>query len=105
MLKGAPLWSGVVAGGISQVEDVQSYIQGERDGKYLAASTVKNVTGAAGIMAGVEYGAIAGSMILPGIGTVIGSIAGYMVGNRIGSSIGATAGNLLFNRNPEQQEQ
>lgn len=105
MFQGAPLWSGVVSGGISQVEDVQSYMNGEKDGKYLAASTVKNVTGAAGVMAGVEYGAIAGSMILPGVGTVIGSIAGYMIGRQIGSSIGATAGNLLFNRKQEQHEQ
>jgi outer membrane lipoprotein SlyB len=97
MFKGAPLWSGILSGGISQIEDVRSYMKGEIDRKDFTVYTMRNITGAVGIMAGMEYGALVGTMVFPGIGTFVGSLIGYMVGNRIGSTIGYKTGDFLVN--------
>jgi outer membrane lipoprotein SlyB len=97
MFKGAPFWSGILSGGISQIEDVRSYMKGEIDRKDLTVYTMRNITGAVGIMAGMEYGALVGTMVFPGIGTFVGSVVGYIVGNRIGSTIGYKTGDFLVN--------
>jgi hypothetical protein len=97
MFKGAPLWSGILSGGISQIEDVRSYMKGEIDRKDFTVYTMRNITGAVGIMAGMEYGALVGTMVFPGIGTFVGSLIGYMVGNRIGSTVGYKTGDFLVN--------
>jgi outer membrane lipoprotein SlyB len=97
MFKGFSLWAGVISGGLAQLKDTQAVTTGHMDKKEYAIQTSQNVTGGLGIMAGIEYGAVLGSMILPGPGTIIGSIIGSMVGNRVGNYAGYQAGNIIFN--------
>ncbi|HUC93857.1 MAG TPA: hypothetical protein VMS09_17875 [Paenibacillus sp.] len=61
-----------------------------------AVQTTENVTGAIGVMAGVEYGAILGTSLMPGIGTAIGAVAGGMFGDRIGRVVGHRTGDFLL---------
>jgi outer membrane lipoprotein SlyB len=100
MYKGALFWSGVLSGGISQIEDTRSYMKGDLTTQDFGVHTTRNVTGAIGIMAGMEYGAMLGSAVLPGIGTIVGSILGFMVGNRVGSYAGHQVGNVVFKQTP-----
>ncbi|MEW9670153.1 hypothetical protein [Ammoniphilus sp. 3BR4] len=93
----ASLWAGAISGGMSQWEDTKAYRSGHLTGNQYAAHTTKNVTGAVGIMAGIEYGAIMGTSLLPGIGTIVGSIVGGLLGDRLGRTVGMQAGNILFN--------
>ena len=97
MFKGVSLWAGVISGGLAQLNDTRAVTSGQINKKEYAIQTSQNVTGGLGIMAGIEYGAILGSAILPGPGTIIGSIIGSMIGNRIGHYAGYQAGNILFN--------
>ncbi|UQD52759.1 hypothetical protein C0971_12485 [Bacillus methanolicus] len=97
MFKGVSLWAGVFSGGMAQLQDTQAMASGKMDKKEYAIQTSKNLTGSLGIMAGFEYGAILGSAIIPGAGTIIGSIIGSIIGNRIGNYAGYQAGNILFN--------
>jgi outer membrane lipoprotein SlyB len=96
MTGGVSLWAGVISGGMAQVQDTMAFNNGQITGKEYAAHTTKNVTGALGLMAGIEYGAIAGSMLLPGVGTIVGSIIGGIIGDRVGQVVGHQTGNLLF---------
>ncbi|MFC3884034.1 hypothetical protein ACFOU2_11250 [Bacillus songklensis] len=100
MYKGASFWSGVLSGGISQIEDMRSYMKGDLTTQDFSVHTTRNVTGAVGIMAGMEYGAVLGSAVLPGVGTIIGSILGFMIGNRVGSYAGYQVGNMVFKQAP-----
>lgn len=100
MYRGASFWSGVVSGGISQVEDMRSYLKGDLTTQDFSVHTTRNVTGAVGIMAGMEYGAVLGSAVLPGVGTIIGSIIGFMVGNRLGTYAGHQVGTIVFKQAP-----
>lgn len=97
MLQGGSLWAGLISGGISQIQDTRSLTQGQMDKKEFAVKTSGNVTGAFGVMAGIEYGAILGSSVLPGAGTVIGAAVGGLLGNRLGQTIGVQAGNAIVN--------
>lgn len=95
-VSGVSLWAGVLSGGLSQVEDTLALNRGEITGKRYAAQTTRNVSGAIGLMAGIEYGAIAGTMLFPGVGTVVGSMLGGLMGDRLGRAVGHQTGNLLF---------
>jgi phage tail tape-measure protein len=100
MYRSASFWSGVVSGGLSQIEDTRSYMKGELTTSDYSVHTTRNVTGAVGIMAGMEYGAVLGTAVLPGIGTIVGSLIGFMVGNRVGSYAGYQVGNIVFKQAP-----
>ncbi|WP_416825266.1 hypothetical protein [Ectobacillus polymachus] len=104
MLKSASLWSGIIAGGISQMKDTKAMSDGLLSKKRYAVHTSKNVVGSVGIAAGIEYGALVGTSILPGVGTIIGSIVGGMVGDGLGSYLGMQTGELLFGMNERTQE-
>ena len=82
---------------MAQLKDTHSMTSGEMDKKEYAMQTSKNVSGSIGVMAGLEYGAILGSSILPGPGTIIGALIGSIVGNRIGNFTGYHVGNIVFN--------
>ncbi|MHC0616614.1 hypothetical protein [Paenibacillus sp. GCM10027628] len=97
MLQGGSLWAGLISGGLSQLQDTRDLTTGQMDRKQFAVKTTGNVTGAFGVMAGIEYGAILGTTVLPGVGTVIGSIVGGIVGNNLGQTLGTQAGNALVN--------
>ncbi|AKG33949.1 glycine zipper domain-containing protein [Paenibacillus durus] len=99
MFQGGSLWAGLLAGGMSQLQDTKSLQQGQLGKKEYTAHTVENVTGAVGVMAGVEYGAVLGSTVLPGVGTVVGAVLGGVLGDRVGRVVGNQAGNLI-SRNP-----
>jgi outer membrane lipoprotein SlyB len=96
MFRGTPLWMGVISGGISQVEDTRALAANQISARQYAANTTRNVTGAVGLMAGVEYGAVLGTSLLPGLGTVAGAMIGAVVGDRLGRYAGTQAGQLLF---------
>lgn len=100
MFRGGSLWAGVISGGVSQVQNTMALANGQLKTNDYATHTTKNMTGALGVMAGIEYGAVWGSVLLPGIGTVVGSVIGGYMGDRLGRYVGLQAGNKLFgNRN------
>jgi outer membrane lipoprotein SlyB len=108
MHRGTSLWAGVISGGLSQLEDTNALRSGQMTNKEYAAHTTRNVTVAAGVYAGIEYGAILGSAVLPGIGTIVGSVVGGLVGDKVARVVGMQAGNLVFNKpsmNPTNQLQ
>ncbi|WP_141432059.1 hypothetical protein [Bacillus sp. 03113] len=96
MFKGVSLWAGVISGGMAQLKDTQAMASGEMGVKEYSIQTSQNLTGSLGLMAGLEYGAVLGSAVLPGAGTIIGSIIGSMIGNRVGNIAGYQAGHILF---------
>ncbi|MDP1512796.1 hypothetical protein Q8I65_21785 [Paenibacillus ottowii] len=97
MLQGNSLWGGLISGGISQAQDTISLTKGQMDNKEYMVHTSGNLTGALGVMAGIEYGAILGTSLLPGVGTVLGSIVGGLLGNNVGHRVGMQAGSALVN--------
>ncbi len=96
MFRGVSLWGGLIPGAMAQLQDTQAIASGHMNKKEYAIQTSKNVTGSLGIMAGIEYGAILGSSIFPGAGTIIGALIGSMVGNRIGNYAGYQVGQIVF---------
>ena len=90
------LWAGAISGGIAQIKDTNAYAGGKMKPNEYAAQTTTNVTGALGLMAGLEYGTVLGSSLLPGIGTVAGTILGAILGDRLGNVVGSQVGNMLF---------
>jgi outer membrane lipoprotein SlyB len=102
MFQGASLWAGMLSGGLSQLKDTTAVTKGQMDKKEFAIQTTENVTSALGVMAGVEYGAVLGTTILPGIGTAVGAVLGGVLGDRVGRVVGHQAGNAICN-NPTVQ--
>ncbi|AET61274.1 hypothetical protein ACWHAM_08145 [Paenibacillus terrae] len=97
MLQGGSLWGGLISGGMTQLQDTISLKKGQMDNKDYMVHTSGNLTGALGVMAGIEYGAILGTSLLPGVGTVLGSVVGGLLGNSVGQTVGMQAGNVLLN--------
>ncbi|BBI31897.1 hypothetical protein [Cohnella abietis] len=97
IFQGGSLWGGLVSGGISQLKDTRSLTNGQMDKSQYAVQTSENVTGALGVMAGIEYGAILGTSIMPGVGTVLGSVCGGLLGHTFGRKVGSEAGKMLVN--------
>ncbi|MDB5083368.1 MAG: putative rane protein [Bacilli bacterium] len=95
MFESGSVITGVISGGWSQLQDTQALSKGDMQKNEYAKHTAKNVTGALGVMAGMEYGAILGSMLLPGVGTFAGTVVGGLMGNRLGRWAGVQAGSLL----------
>jgi outer membrane lipoprotein SlyB len=96
MFKAGSIWAGVLSGAISQFEDTRAMTSGQMNKKEYAVNTSKNITGGIGVMAGIEYGSILGTSLLPGAGTIIGAILGSMIGSRIGNYTGSQVGQVLF---------
>ncbi|PAQ14053.1 hypothetical protein CD798_12265 [Bacillaceae bacterium SAOS 7] len=87
---------GVLSGTLSQIQDTRAFNQGHLSRKDYAVCTTQNITGAVGIMAGIEYGGAVGSSLLPGVGSIFGMVVGGMIGDRIGSYVGRQAGQIVF---------
>jgi outer membrane lipoprotein SlyB len=102
IFQGGSLLGGLISGGIYQLQDTQSLRSGQMDKSQYAVQTSENVTGALGVMAGIEYGAILGTSIFPGVGTVVGSIFGGLLGNSVGRKVGNQAGKMLINNRHTQ---
>jgi outer membrane lipoprotein SlyB len=101
-VRSASLWAGIISGGISQFQDTKAFRSGQLNTRQYATHTTKNITGAVGIVAGLEYGALLGTSIMPGIGTIAGTVIGGFLGDRLGTTIGLQAGNLLFDSKPKE---
>lgn len=99
MFEGGSLWAGLITGGIAQFQDTVALTSGRIKPEDYAVSSTRNVTVAIGTMAGVEAGAVLGTAIIPGFGTMLGSIIGGLAGDRLGAYAGEQAGHILF-RNP-----
>lgn len=97
MFSRGTLWAGAIAGGLGQIRDTNYYAQGRMSKGEYAAYTTKNVGGAFGLMAGLEYGAILGSALIPGVGSFVGTLLGGILGDRLGHYIGLEVGQTLFN--------
>ncbi|MBO8164464.1 MAG: hypothetical protein H0Z34_12190 [Brevibacillus sp.] len=96
MFQGGSVWAGVISGGISQLQDTQSLMKGQVKRSDYYVRTTGNLTGAVGVMAGVEYGGMLGTAVFPGIGTVVGAVLGAMAGDQIGRTIGRMTASALF---------
>lgn len=96
MLQGGSLWGGLISGGVSQLQSTRSFLTGELNKSEYAVKSSENVTGAVGVMAGIEYGALLGTAVMPGVGTVVGTVVGGLLGDSLGRRVGGQAGKLLF---------
>ena len=96
MLSKGVLWAGAISGGIAQIRGSREYTGGKINAHEYVVQTTTNVTGALGLMAGLEYGAILGSSLIPGFGSIVGTILGGILGDRIGNVVGNQVGNALF---------
>jgi outer membrane lipoprotein SlyB len=92
------LWAGVLTGAITQAADTINYLKGKLKKEDYILNTAENVTSAIGVIAGIEYGAMLGTTILPGVGTAIGSVLGGFVGDRIGRYVGQKTGKIVYNQ-------
>lgn len=88
--------SGVLSGGLAQIEDTFSLVRGTITLKEYSRATTRNITGGFGFAAGLSFGAAIGSSILPGLGTIIGSLIGGLLGWQIGCQIGNQIGHVLI---------
>ena len=96
MFKGVSLWGGLISGAMAQLQDTQALASGHMAKKEYAIQTSKNISGSVGIMAGIEYGAILGTSVFPGVGTFVGALLGSMVGSRVGNYAGYQVGEMVF---------
>lgn len=99
MFQGGSLWTGIIAGTTAQLRDHQRLRKGKLSSTQYTAHTAKNITGSVGVMAGVEYGALIGTSILPGVGTVCGPVAGALIGGQIGHVFGKQVDNIVRKQN------
>jgi outer membrane lipoprotein SlyB len=97
MFQGGSLWAGVATGAMSQFQDTRKLTQGAIDRTEYAVQTAENVTGALGVMAGIEYGAMLGTTLMPGVGTAVGAVLGGVFGDKIGRAVGQQTGNAILN--------
>jgi outer membrane lipoprotein SlyB len=98
MLEGISVLAGLLFGGAKQFQDTKSLNQGEIYRKKYKVETTENVTGGVGVWAGVEYGGMLGTTLLPGFGTVAGAVLGGVLGAKVGTAVGHQAGNAVFNK-------
>jgi outer membrane lipoprotein SlyB len=92
------VWAGVFAGAITQISDTLQYLNGKSNKKDYTIHTIGNVVSSLGVMAGIEYGALIGTAVFPGAGTVTGSILGGVIGEYLGRSIGHHTGNIVHRK-------
>jgi outer membrane lipoprotein SlyB len=98
MFEGISVLAGLLFGGVKQFQDTKSLNQGEIYRKKYKVETAENVTGGVGVWAGVEYGSMLGTTLLPGFGTVAGAVLGGVLGAKVGTAVGHQAGSAIFNR-------
>jgi outer membrane lipoprotein SlyB len=98
MFEGISVLVGLLFGGVKQYQDTKSLNHGEKNRKKYAVETTENVTGGVGVWAGVEYGGMLGTTLLPGFGTVAGAVLGGVLGARVGTVVGHQAGSAVFNQ-------
>lgn len=96
MFSKGTLLAGAISGGISQVRGSREYTSGKISEKEYVAHTTINVSETVGLMAGLEYGAILGSSLIPGIGTIVGTVLGGILGDRLGNVVGIQVGNAFI---------
>ena len=97
MFSKGTLWAGAISGGIAQIKGSRAYTSGKISANEYVAHTTTNVSETVGLMAGFEYGAILGSSLIPGVGSIIGAILGGMLGDRLGNAVGTQVGNAFVN--------
>lgn len=98
MVKGGSFWAGVLTGAVTQLSDTIAFMKGKMKKKDYAVQTAENVSSALGVMAGIEYGALLGTSVLPGVGTAVGTVIGGLVGDRVGRYVGKQTGHLVYNQ-------
>jgi len=97
MFSKGTLLAGAISGGINQVKGSRKYTRGKiSENEYVAHTTI-NISETIGLMAGFEYGAILGSALIPGVGSIIGTIVGGLLGNRLGNVVGIQVGSAFTN--------
>ena len=90
-LAGANVPAGMVAFGIETYDSISDYAQGKIDTSELVYDLGDGAVSVAGSMAGAQYGAAAGTLIMPGAGTFAGGLVGGMVGYAVTSEAYKTA--------------
>jgi phage tail tape-measure protein len=98
IFRGGSFWAGVLTGAITQFTDTLALMNGRLNKDEYDVSTAENISSALGVMAGIEYGAMLGSTVLPGIGTAVGSVIGGLVGDRVGRFVGNKTGSMVYNQ-------
>ncbi|MDR3584067.1 MAG: hypothetical protein P4L59_01930 [Desulfosporosinus sp.] len=97
MFNKGTLWAGAISGGLTQIKGSREYTNGKINANEYVAHTTTNVSETIGLMAGLEYGAILGSSLIPGVGSIIGTILGGILGDRLGNAIGTQVGQTIIN--------
>jgi phage tail tape-measure protein len=98
MFSKGTLWAGAISGGINQIRGSREYTGGEITANEYVAHTTTNVSETIGLMAGLEYGAMLGSSLIPGVGSILGTIVGGILGDRLGNVVGRQVGNAFIDR-------
>lgn len=98
MFSKGTLWAGAISGGVNQLRGSREYTNGKINANEYVAQTTTNVSETVGLMAGLEYGAILGSSLIPGVGSIVGTILGGILGDRLGNFIGMQLGNTFTNQ-------
>jgi outer membrane lipoprotein SlyB len=104
MFEGISVLAGLLFGGVKQFQDTKSLNQGEIQRKKYGVETTENVTGGVGVWAGVEYGGMLGTSILPGFGTVAGAVLGGLLGAKVGTTVGHQVGSAVFKQESSMME-
>jgi hypothetical protein len=73
----------IATGAFEVGADVVRFAQGKIDGDELAGAAGKTVVRTGATWAGAEGGALIGSAILPGVGTVVGGVIGGLLGGSL----------------------
>ncbi|MDR3542139.1 MAG: hypothetical protein P4L69_14390 [Desulfosporosinus sp.] len=97
MFNKGTLWAGAISGSLNQIKGSREYTSGKINANEYVAHTTTNVSETIGLMAGLEYGAILGSSLIPGVGSIIGTILGGILGDRLGNAVGTQVGNAFIN--------
>lgn len=98
MFSKGTLWAGAISGGIAQIKGSREYTCGKIDENEYVVHTTRNVTETFGLMAGLEYGAMLGAALIPGVGSIVGTILGGILGDRLGNVVGIQVGNSIVNQ-------
>ncbi|ODA42397.1 hypothetical protein [Desulfosporosinus sp. BG] len=98
MFSKGTLWAGAISGGIAQIKGSREFTTGKINADEYVAHTTINVSETLGLMAGLEYGAVLGSALIPGIGSIVGTILGGILGDRLGNVVGIQVGNSIMNQ-------
>jgi len=96
---GTVLTAGMLASDLSGVSEQEE--KGEITQKEAYQAKGGAIGGAGGALAGAAGGAALGTLLLPGVGTVIGGIAGGILGSMAGEAGGAAIGSTMA---PEEEQ-